>query len=162
MPVRKAERGHKVAMAVSRVLVVAEKEDVSKAVKSLKLTLLEMCNAKSVDVVAKLPKGEFSEAESAYGKVCIDKALDKELMEEAMVKEVVREVQLSRKKNGYQIGQKIALHLSSDKETGKLLDKHKNAIMEGVGASKIQIGVLAGKNRSSVKFDDKMIEIAFE
>ena len=147
---------------VGEVLVVSEDKNVAKAVKKMGEVLLKMCNCKLIKVVNKKPKGEFSETEFDFGKVLINKKLDEKLLEEAMIRELVREIQGLRKKNGFQVKERINLSLKSDEKTNAVLKKHVDTLKKEVGAKKIVLGGLKGKFKGSMTFEGSEIEISFE
>jgi len=147
---------------VGEVLVISEDKDVAKVVKKMGEVLLKMCNCKLIKVVNKKPKGEFSETEFDFGKVLINKKLDEKLLEEAMIRELVREIQGLRKKNGFQVKERISLSLKSDEKTNAVLKKHIDTLKKEVGAKKVVLGDLKGKFKGSMKFEDREVEISFE
>jgi isoleucyl-tRNA synthetase len=152
----------KLRWPIKQVLIISNNKKAVLAVNQLKDVLLHMCNCKDVKVVNKKPEGEFSEVEFEFGKVLIDKKLDEKLLEEALFRELVREIQSMRKENGFNVKEKIALTLSSDEQTKKLLNKYTKLLGSEVGAKTVETGKLEGKFKGQVKFEDKTIEIAFE
>jgi len=152
----------KLRWPVKRIFVITKNKKAIQATKQLKEILLGMCNSKLVDVVEKVPEGEFSEVDFSYGKVLVDKKLDDKLMEEALVRELVREIQSLRKQNGFYINQRISLTLNSDKITNSILKNYEKIIMKEVGADKLNIGFLKGRFSGKLEFEGKTIEIAFD
>jgi isoleucyl-tRNA synthetase len=123
---------------------------------------LFMCNTKAIKTVIDKPEGDFSEAESKYGKIFVNKKLDEKLLEEAMIRELVREIQEMRKKNNFQVKETIALSLKSDEKTNQLLEKNSKILGKEIGAKEIVIGEFKGDFTGKLQFEGKTIEIAFD
>jgi isoleucyl-tRNA synthetase len=148
--------GIKLRWPMKRVVVVSKSRP-----KKFKQVLLKMCNTKKLFVASKRPKGDFAEAVFDSGQVLIDKKLDESLVSEAMMKELVRYVQAMRKKNGFQVHERIVLTVSSDDKTNKILKKASKYLMKEVGAKTVLLGC-KGKYRGNLSFEGKNIEVAFD
>jgi isoleucyl-tRNA synthetase len=151
----------KLRWPIQEVVIVSKDKKIAPAVKNVKEVLLAMCNTKSIKVLDREPKGEFSSVEFDFGKVLVPTKLDEKLLEEAMVRELIREVQEMRKKNNFQVKEHILLTLNSNKETNQLLKKHESLLAKEVGASKIIVGKLEGEFKGKLNFEDKTVDISF-
>ncbi len=159
--------GIKLRWPVGSVVIVAKgakNKELSSAVKDLKDVLLRMCNTKNIKTASKPPenKEDFVGTESAVADVFVEKKMDERLINEALFRELVREIQSMRKKNKFQVTDRIILTLSSDDNTSKFLGRKKKELMKEVGAAKVVIGKLAGHCKGKLKFKNTEIEIAFE
>lgn len=154
--------GIKLRWPISEVLVQTDDKDTERVLDRLDSILLFMCNAKSIGATKKELGDKFSGVQFKHGKVFISKTLDKELLEEAMIKELTREIQNLRKKNNFNVKENISLFIKSDKETEKLLNKYSDSIKKEVGAKKIANGMLQGKYKGKITFEDKTIELGFD
>jgi len=152
----------KLRWPVKQVVIISKDKKAVQAVKQLKEVLLKMCNTKSVKVLRKEPKGEFSKVSFDFGKVLVDKKLGKRLLEEALFRELIRQVQSLRKKYGFQVKDRISLTLNSDKKTNKTLEKYVKILKKEVGAKKVRVGKLKGKHKGSLEFEKVKIEIMFD
>jgi len=153
--------GIKLRWPIKEVFVATSDKNAKSAIKSLEDIILDMCNSKSVKIVKEIGKGDFAEASFDFGKVYISKKLDEKLLEEALLRELVREVQDLRKKNGFVVKDKIALCLSSDEKTEKLLEKNRQFLAGEVGAKSVAVGSVEGKFKGKIEFEDKEINIGF-
>lgn len=153
--------GLKLRWPIRQVLIQSKDKKVKNAVDNLNEILLSMTNSKEVRVV-KSVGGEFSEADFDFGKVFVDKKLDEKLLEEAMIRELIRSIQDLRKKKGFKVHQFISLTLNSDHSTNNILKKYLRDLKKEVGAKKIEIGSIKGKNRGHLEFENKKIDIAFD
>jgi isoleucyl-tRNA synthetase len=151
----------KLRWPIQEVVVISKDRKIASALKNVKEILLTMCNAKSVKVLSKEPKGEFSGVEFDFGKVLVPKQLNENLLEEAMIRELIREIQESRKKNNFQVKETIMLTLKSDEGTNEILKKNSKLLCKEVGAKQVVVGKLSGKFSGKLEFDNKIIEISF-
>ncbi|MBL7169963.1 MAG: hypothetical protein ISS48_03015 [Candidatus Aenigmarchaeota archaeon] len=120
-----------------------------------------MANVKSVEVIDKEPSGKLAEVEFDKGKLFLDLSEDQELLEERLYRELTRTVQAMRKKQGLVVSDRIELTLKADSETEKVLKKFVDNLKKDVGASKVEVGKLAGKTEDKLKFKDKVVEVRF-
>lgn len=152
----------KLRWPIKQVTVVSEDKKVAEAVKEMNELLKMMCNAKSANVVNKKPAGDFAEIQFDLGTVMIDRKLDEKLMEEALLRELIREIQSMRKQNNFNVNELISLTLNSNEKTISILKNFQKEIQKEVGASKIVFGKKQGKYKSQVKFEEKIVEVAFD
>jgi isoleucyl-tRNA synthetase len=145
------EKGVKLRWPVDRIEIRCE-GGISDAVENLKDIIKVMGNAKEVVAVKKLPDGrEFEGGSLSIGKV---------LKEEAFLRELVRKVQMSRKKAGLKVSQKILLNIKTDDKTEELLKGFEEELKTGVGAGKILFGE-PKKKRGELVFDGRKVEFGF-
>jgi len=154
--------GIKLRWPVGEVLVQAEDKNVVKVLDDLDGILLFMCNAKSIGVTKEPLGDDFSEVQFKHGKVYVNKTLDKSVLEEALVKELTREIQNLRKVNKFNVMETIELFIKSDGQTEKIVSKYGDLIKKEVGAKKISMGLLQGKYKAKLSFEDKVVEIGFD
>ncbi len=151
----------KLRWPIKEVLIITKDNRVRSAVRNLEGVLNSMCNSKLSRTVDKKPSGEFSEVKFDFGHVLITKTLDEDLLNEAMLRELVREVQSLRKKNKFNVMEKIVLSLETDQNTKKIISENQKKLLQEVGASKLIFGGLRGKFKGSLEFENKTINIAF-
>lgn len=144
------------------VFVQSENKDILDAVANVENVLLFMCNAKTVGVIDKIPKGDFAEAEFKQGKVFVNKSFDESLMEESLSREVIRQIQAMRKDNKFHVKESISLTLNSDEKTNKILKRYANQITKEVGAGQLSVGKTKGQFKDKIEFEGKSIEMAFD
>ncbi len=154
--------GIKLRWPLHEIVIVSKSKNVQAATKDLNEVLTRMCNVKRVRFSTEKPKGDYTEVAGNFGKLYLDKTLDEFLLNEAMIRELVRLVQDTRKKNGFKVEDGIFLTLSSDEKTSKYISRISKEIAKEVGAKRIEIGPLKGKIKDSLKFENKIIEIAFD
>jgi len=154
--------GIKLRWPVGSVVVVSKRKDIAVAVKSLKEILENMCNAKKVVVKTKIPEGKFAKAQSPIADVLVETKMSVKLLNEALFRELVREVQSMRKKNRFQVSDRIDLTLTSDEKTNKFLKRKKKELMKEVGAKRLLVGKTSGQYKGKLKFKSTKTEIAFE
>ena len=152
----------KLKWPVKRILIVSKDKTVKSTVKRLNDLLKNICNTKAISVVNKLPKGKFSEGVFDLGQLYVDLEVDQELYEEMFYRELTRNIQEMRKKNGFVIKDKIALTLSSDDKTNKMLNKFVDKLKSDVGAISVNVGKVEGKFKGVLSFDDIKVEIGFD
>jgi len=152
----------KLRWPVKELIVLTRKKNVEKTVEDLKEIVLRICNAKSIKISRKRPKGNFSEAEFDENVVLVDLSEDKELYEERLIRELVRKVQALRKNYGFVIEEKIKLTLKSDEDTERILKKFVNILKNEVGAETVDVGRIEGKYEGNLVFRDKKILIKFD
>ncbi|MFN6991507.1 MAG: class I tRNA ligase family protein, partial [Fervidobacterium sp.] len=152
----------KLKWPVKRMFIMSNNKAVKNTVNELKKLLENICNAKSVSLVTKLPKGKFSEGVFELGKLYIDLEVDQELYEEMLYRELTRTIQELRKKNKFVIKDEITLTLNSDSKTEKILKKFSEKLKHDVGAVSANVGELKGKYKGTLEFDDVKVEIAFD
>ncbi len=154
--------GLKLRWPVKRLVIVTEDKRTRKAIENLKSVLLNACNSKEVEVVSRIPRGNFSEAEFEGNKVLVDLEEDESLREERLYRELTRKIQALRKEYKFVVEDRIKLTLKSDEETERILRKFAEFLKKDVGAEKVEIGELRGKYGGELKFREKKIEIRFE
>jgi len=154
--------GLKLRWPVKRLVIVTEDKRTRKAIENLKSVLLNACNSKEVEVVSRIPRGNFSEAEFEGNKVLVDLEEDTSLREERLYRELTRKIQALRKEYKFVVEDRIKLTLKSDEETERILRKFAEFLKKDVGAEKVEIGELRGKYGGELKFREKKIEIRFE
>ncbi|MBI2543107.1 MAG: isoleucine--tRNA ligase [Candidatus Aenigmarchaeota archaeon] len=156
------QAGIKLRRPVMEVFVQSENKDILDAVANVENVLLFMCNAKTVGVIDKIPKGDFAEAEFKQGKVFVNKSFDESLMEESLSREVIRQIQAMRKDNKFHVKESISLTLNSDEKTNKILKRYANQITKEVGAGQLSVGKTKGQFKDKIEFEGKSIEMAFD
>ncbi len=73
-------------------------------------------------------------------KVALDTNITEELKREGVIRELIRNIQATRKQKGLSIGEKVKVKIEiDDKELKEAINIHKNDILEGVGASELEI-----------------------
>jgi isoleucyl-tRNA synthetase len=154
--------GIKLRWPVSEILIQTKNEGVINTVSKLNNILLFMCNCKSIRTVEEKPEGEFSELDSKYGKIYVNKKFDEKLMEEALVREIVREIQEMRKKNKFQVKEMIKLTVNSDGKTNEIVKKQTEIVAKEVGAKEVAVGKIEGEFTSKLQFKNKTVEIGFD
>jgi len=127
-------------------------KDVEETVKVLEPVIKIMANVKSVKYEKTLKGKEDYGLTVKFGDV---------LKDEAMIRELVRNIQNVRKKDGYNVHDKINLFLKSDPKTEDVLSKFEEDIKQSVGASTLHVGK-AEKSKDKLEFEDKKIEFGFE
>jgi isoleucyl-tRNA synthetase len=152
----------KLRWPVKKMLVVTQDKKIKSSVEDLKSVLIDMCNVKSIEVVSRKPKGNFTESEFENNKILLDLSEDKELFEDRLYRELTRKIQEMRKNCKLIVEDRIKLTLKSDLETEKSLKKFIENLKRDVGAKTIEIGKTAGKYPVELKFNDKKIEIKFD
>ena len=155
--------GIKLRWPVGRVVVASDDEKVEEAVQKLKDALMIMTNAKTVEAKKAKAKivGDFERWGFSGGEVLVDREMGEALKREALLRELVREIQDMRKKNGFDVRERIKLALDSDEETKKSLKTFVAGLEKEVGAAKVVVGKLTGKFKGELKFGEIKIEIAF-
>lgn len=151
----------KLRWPVKKMFVVSEDEGVKKGVEHLQDIIERRANVKEVEVVGKKPKGELAKEKFKNGEVFLDLSEDKKLMEERLYRDLSRKIQSMRKKAGLKVSDRIELTMKSDSETENSLKKFFDDLKRDVGASKVEVGKLEGKNEDKLKFRDKVVEIRF-
>ncbi|NCO96734.1 MAG: isoleucine--tRNA ligase [Candidatus Aenigmarchaeota archaeon CG_4_10_14_0_8_um_filter_37_24] len=151
----------KLKWPVKEMIIVSKEKLVKDAVENLSNILGKMANAKSVKVVEKDPEGELSSIEFDQGKLFLDLSEDEELAQERLYRELTRTIQAMRKKKGLIVSDKIELTIKSDTGTEKVLKKFAAKLEKDVGAGKVLVGKLEGKNKDELKFKDKVVEVGF-
>jgi len=152
----------KLRWPVKELIVVTKDKDVKKAVKSLKKVISGICNAKSVRLKTKPPKGKFTESEFGENKVLLDLTEDKTIMKERIYRELTRKIQALRKEYKFVVKDRIRLTLKSDVDTEKSLKKFKKDLKRDVGAKIVEVGKLKGKYDGELVFKDKKVGIKFD
>ena len=154
------EAGIKLRWPIREVVVHSKDEKTRDAAVDLGPLLLQMCNAKLLDVTSDEVEGDFASKEFSTGRVMVKKQMDKELMDEAMIRELVRKVQSMRKEANFLVSESVSLCLHSDESTNDMLAGHFQELKKEVGASEISIGSCEG-NSGALDFEGKKIEITF-
>ena len=91
--------------------------------------------------------------------VYVPKELNEEMKKEAIVREIIRRVQETRKKQGFNIKEKIGLYLTGVEDlTEELAEK----IRKGVNADYLIIGELKGEFGGSFEIFGRKIEFKFQ
>ncbi|MBD3155559.1 MAG: isoleucine--tRNA ligase [Candidatus Aenigmarchaeota archaeon] len=151
----------KLRWPVKKMVLVSEDEDIKESVKNLEEIIKKRANVRKVEVVESEPKGEFTAEDFNKGKVFLDLSEDQNLMEERLYRDLTRKIQSMRKKAGLKVSDKIELTMKSENDFEQILEKFSNDLKKDVGAGKVQIGKLEGKNENKLKFRGKEIEISF-
>lgn len=111
------------------------------------------------DVVEKLDLQESDEIkvgedQSLKIKIGLDLKINPELLEEGTVREIIRTIQATRKKKGFQQGEKVSVqYYTEDESLNNLIAKNIEKLSESVGASKI----VSASNTESADFNDHKI-----
>jgi len=142
----------KLRWPVSELIVSGEKMEA--AVKNLEPVINNMANVKS----ARFSKAVRGQKKSDKG---ITIGFGNVLMDEALIRELVRNIQEVRKKNGFNVYDKIELFVKSGKDTETVLKKFENEIKQGVGAKSIVIGDVK-HSKGKLEFEKKHIDFGFK
>ncbi|OGI15131.1 hypothetical protein A3K63_03290 [Candidatus Micrarchaeota archaeon RBG_16_49_10] len=153
--------GVKLRWPVEDVVVVSTDKDVKDAIKDLEGVLKFICNANRITLSKKEPEGEYSHMEFDGGKIFISLEESRELYEERLYSELSRKVQEMRKVARMVVEDKITLHLSSSEDLLPTLRTFRERLETDVGAEKLVVGKLEGKQKGKVEFKGKMVEIGF-
>jgi isoleucyl-tRNA synthetase len=147
----------KLKWPVSELFVKAKDEASEKSLKNTESVLKTMANVEKVEFVKKIDrkhKLDFEAGEIAFGDVLEDKAFARELM---------RAIQVSRKKEGLNVKEKIELWLEADKHSEAMIEKNKDAIARGVGAQNIHRGLPHKVPiKGTLEFEGKKVKLYFE
>lgn len=154
--------GIKLRRPVLEILVQTDDKDVVKVLNMLNNILLFMCNTKTIGVIEKEPKGNFSDVQFKYGKVFVNKSFDESILEEALIRELIRQIQSMRKENKFHVKESILLTLNSDEKTNEILEKYSLQITKEVGAKQLVVGKSEGNFKDKLDFEGKLIEIGFD
>lgn len=145
------EKGIKLRWPIDKMVIKCD-DKVKKAVNVLKDIIKVMANVKDVLVLERLNKGrEFEGGILALGNVIKD---------EAFIRELIRKIQISRKKEGLIISQKIYLFLKTDGKTKNLLKNFEKELKRGVGANKIYFEE-PKENIDKLVFEGRKVEFGF-
>ena len=141
-------------------LAVDGDDKTKKAIETFGNVIKAQANVKE----AKAGKGTGPEKDFEFGKLYLDTKLTGALLDEALAREVMRSVQVLRKKNNFNVDEKINLTLSTSDESARTaLDKFRKEIALKVGAKDLDISEEKGNGEVSgdCKFKDKTIGISF-
>jgi isoleucyl-tRNA synthetase len=146
----------KLKWPLSELFVKTDKEK-KEMLKKVDKILKIMANAEKITFVKKIEKKEkadFEYGEIGFGEVLKDKAF---------VREFMRHVQMSRKKEGLHVKDRIELWCSCDKECEKIIDKYTEMIKKEVGALRLHKNLPEkDKMKSEFEFEGKKVKIYFE
>ncbi len=151
---KRQEANIKLRWPLASAKIFSKDGKVLKAAFNLKDVLLRMCNLKNLEIVKRKTENLFD--------VEIDKKFDEKLFEEALVKELIRKIQAMRKEYGFKVKQMISLTLSSEQKVNDILQDYKEKIAKEVGAKKLDIGLLKGKYKGEISFENSKIKIQFD
>ena len=133
-----------------REIIVTGSDAHRNAVEQLNSILCASTNSLSIRFADQAPQGEYVSREAKDCKVFVFKKLDEELKNTALLRELMRAVQESRKKNGFNVSESIALTVYADGSTAEFLKKKTSELKAGVGASSVSF--TSTKTSSSNKF----------
>ncbi|MEW5955750.1 MAG: class I tRNA ligase family protein, partial [Candidatus Micrarchaeota archaeon] len=154
------EAGIKLRWPVREVVAVGS-EAHRKAVEQLREILCASTNSLSVRFADEAPQGDYVSREAKDCKVFVLKQLDEELKNTALFRELTRAVQESRKKNGFNVNEAIALTVFADAATLAFLKKKEGELKAGVGASSVSFAAteaaLAGQFSASAELEEKRV-----
>lgn len=156
---QEAEKG--LRWPLRKLYVETQSHEVAKALSSFKQMLSILLNIKEIETCDKKPdeKG-LCEQSFSYGKTHLDSVMDEALYEEGIVNEIKRRIQALRKKEGLVPDDKIALHISSEKEIEKVLEKHKKKLLEDVGAAELLFQL--DKKTEEYNIDGRLVKVSIK
>jgi len=140
-------------------VVVTGDAALEKAVEQLNAILVKSCNAQKV-AFWKTDEGTkgFVSRDAAGGKVYVNPARDEALVNESLFRELARAVQDGRKKNGFNVGERIALTVfSADAKFSAFLAKKVGDLAVEVGAK----SAIPAAGEAGLK-GDFAVEVSFE
>ncbi len=153
---QEAEKG--LRWPLRKLYIETHSHEVSEGLDLFKQILCILLNIKDIEVCSKKPeiKGLYERSFSS-GKIYLDAIIDKALYEEGIVNEVKRRIQALRKKEEFVQEDKIVVHVSSEKESEKVLEKHKKKLLEDVGA--VELLFQSDKKAEEYNIDGKVVKI---
>ncbi|NYZ75017.1 isoleucine--tRNA ligase [Candidatus Micrarchaeota archaeon] len=158
------EAGIKLRWPVREVVVVGSDAH-RESVRQLNEILRASTNSLSVRFSEQVPQGDFVSREAKDVKVFVLKTLDEELKNTALFRELTRAVQESRKKNGFNVNDSIALSLFADPATAEFLGKKIAEVKSAVGASSVAFAssetALAGQFVAQAELEEKRVSAKY-
>ncbi len=151
----------KLRWPVKKVVVVSESKQVEKTLNRFKQVFLKMSNAKDVEFRKERIKGSFVSEKFSFGEVFIDLTVDDKILSERVYRELTRRIQLTRKKHGFKVLDKILLTIKTTSDLEKGLKKLIEDFKRDVSAEKIEFGILKGEITGNIKFENDKVEFSF-
>jgi isoleucyl-tRNA synthetase len=144
----------KLRWPVQKIEIQTKNKELASSVRSLQKLLFMMTNSKRVVIVKNAGKGAM---DFEHGKLVIGKVL----VEEAMLRELTRRIQLSRKKEGLLVQDRISITIDSDQKTEARLKKMEKELLGGTGASSAVFSSISGKGKGHLDFRGSKITFSF-
>jgi isoleucyl-tRNA synthetase len=150
----------KVRWPIRTLYVETKAHEAKEAAEAFQDIILSMVKAKELKVVDTAPSGELASEKFSQGMIHLDKKIDEELYEEGMMNEVKRRIQMMRKEAKLVETDKIAVHLSCEKEIEAIVKKNEKALSEAVNAAGIKFAVEPTMNEYEI--DGRLLKVAIK
>ncbi|MFH2100458.1 MAG: DUF5915 domain-containing protein, partial [Candidatus Micrarchaeota archaeon] len=145
---------------IRTLFVETKSHELIDAVNAFVPILSSLLNTKEVKTVEEMPEGDIASQEFSSGIVHIGKKIDEELYEEGLLNEVKRRVQSMRKELNLLEKDAVTLHIDTEDETRAILEKHADALKEGVNASLLEFKV--DKEMKDFEIDGRLVKLCLK
>ena len=152
--------GIKVRWPIRMLYVETKSHEAKEAVEAFQDTILSMVKAKGLKTVEEKPQGELASEVFSSGTIHIDKKIDEELYEEGIMNEVKRRIQMMRKEAGLVESDRIAIHVSCEKEMEAIVRKNEKALSEAVNASSMEYA--PDKTMNEYEIDGRLLKLSLK
>jgi isoleucyl-tRNA synthetase len=158
------EEGIKLRWPCKRLVIVPSKKAFS--IDHFSDVVANQTNVKLVEI-AKKPKGELlKEKELSFCTVYLDITETPELRAERLARDLTRQIQVTRKKQGLHVTQRIELYVTVESdELQQALEEMKETVAAKVGAAKLELAdslpKLKGAAKGTFKFSGKEVNFSF-